>query len=47
MTFLSYGLSPAEIGLMWQTAPPCMPTLLPGRFRTVDRCYRPNCERCA
>ena len=25
----AYGLTPAEFDLMWQTAPPCMPILVP------------------
>ena len=28
----AYGLTPAEIALMWQTAPPRMPIRPPGRF---------------
>jgi hypothetical protein len=43
----AYALTPAEIALMWQTAPPRMPIPPPGGFRTVDRCYRPKRERCA
>ena len=42
-----YGLSPAEMALLWQTASPRMPIPPPGRFRTVDRSYRPKRERCA
>jgi hypothetical protein len=35
----AYGLTPAEIALMWKTAPPRMPSLLPQRDQLSHEHY--------